>query len=91
VEPKAKTERRHALRRFRERFGFSVHDHEYVEIVRKIQNNEAKYLARQSNRVTLWQQNVRGEEVVLFYDKMRKEIVTVLNISQTQWGRKETQ
>jgi hypothetical protein len=48
------------------------------ELVRKIQNNEFEFYEKSSNRVTLWKAFIEDREVILVYDRIRKNIVTVL-------------
>ena len=71
---KRKAQIKHAMRRARERFGVEVSPGVLHDYVRRIQNREAKFVERQSNRITVW--DLDGKRLV--YDKQRKMIVTIL-------------
>lgn len=53
--------------------GPKAHD----ELVRQIQDGRAKFLSRQSNRLTRFLVDLHGIPTVACYDKHRKLIVTV--------------
>ena len=50
------------------------------DLVNKIQNQELQFVDRQSNRLTrwLWLDKISNIECVLVYDRIRKQLVTVL-------------
>ena len=73
--PKKRNQRYHAEIRSFQRFGFVI---DVDEAIRDIQQGRAKFLFRQSNRVTAWEISQKGERIVVIYDKMRKMIVTTL-------------
>lgn len=78
---KKKSQRLHFRRRALERVGFAIGERAIREMVRRIQEGEATFVRRQSNRVTLWEVEVPeedGRKVRCVYDKRTKEIVTVL-------------
>jgi len=75
---KAKCQKSHAIRRFRERFGVHISKNDYQAYVRQIQEGNAKFLEKQSNRISVFEIIVQGESVRVCYDKERKSIVTVL-------------
>lgn len=75
---KAKRQTSHFKRRARERFGIYFSKSDIDIIIKKIQNGEAKFIERSSNRVsvfTVWhnEQNLR-----VVYDKARKTLVTIM-------------
>lgn len=72
---KREAEKLHAARRALQRFGITVNLH---DLVRKIQNQEAHFVSRQSLRVSLWRIEIEGKEVVMAYDRKRKMIITFL-------------
>jgi len=77
---KARRRRRqvlHAQRRAFERFGVGFGPAENAEIVRQIQNDEATFHDRSSNRVTRWWITLAGERMLAVYDKKRKVVVSV--------------
>ena len=75
---KAKNQRAHAKRRLRERHGILAHNDTRKVLIKAVQDQEAKLIERQSNRVTVWEHVVGGELFRFVYDKKRKEIVTFL-------------
>ena len=48
------------------------------EIKRKIQNNELEFIEAQSNRVSIFKYVFEGKEYKVVYDKLRKQVVTIL-------------
>ena len=76
---KGKSERFHARRRFGERMGVTLTRKMHHDLVQRIREGKATFVERQSNRITLWRMNVKGESCVVVYDKARGNIVTVLD------------
>ena len=68
---------RHFANRCLQRLG---HLPDRKDLVNKIQNQELQFVDRQSNRLTrwLWLDKITNIECVLVYDKIRKQLVTVL-------------
>lgn len=92
---KTKTLEQHTARRLRERYGLKYTQMLFDSILHQIHKNKAKFVLRQSLRVTLWdvvynvrQQDIEngslavpGEQTIrVAYDKMRKTIITVLSL-----------
>jgi hypothetical protein len=75
---KSKSEKAHALRRCRERYGISLTDNDYEVLCRQIKENKAKLVERQSNRLTVWEIQLCEEQVRVCYDGSRGKIVTFL-------------
>ncbi len=75
---KLQTVLKHANRRCKERFGVSLKKAEQRELVKLIQQHEAVFVERQSNRITVWDVFYKGRDMRVVYDKSRKAIVTVL-------------
>ena len=50
------------------------------DLVNKIQNQELEFVDKQSNRVSrwAWTDKITNTECVLVYDRIRKQLVTVL-------------
>lgn len=69
-------QKEHGLRRLRERLGLNSAD--YVEIVKMIQEGNAKFVDRQSNRITIFDVEYKGMKARIVYDKIRKNIVTAV-------------
>ncbi len=75
---KYKRVKRHLRKRMQQRLGLRLHKHRHQEMISQIQNGVAKFIKRQSNRITLWILEVEGNQVKVVYDSKRKQIVTVL-------------
>lgn len=76
---KKKSERLHARRRARERYGIEVGAHTRRRIIQAIQAGRSKPVRRTSNRNTVHDVTLDDELVVrVVYDNQRKEIVTFL-------------
>ena len=75
---KAKDLRIHANKRLRQRHGMPLCNKLRNTLIKAVQDDEAVFVERQSNRVTVWEYTVDGELLRFVYDKKRKEIVTFL-------------
>lgn len=75
---KATAQRRHAKRRLAERFGVEASNRDLAEWVAAIRLGRARFVERQSLRVTVWDVDHNGRTIRLVYDKHRGEIVTAL-------------
>lgn len=85
---KKELQKKHAKRRFQTRVGISLTQELHNLLVRKIQKGgtEAVKVEKQSNRVSVWDVNVKGcfpdnpelEELRVVYDSNTKNIVTTL-------------
>jgi len=75
---KKKAQQRHARKRFAERYGVVFDPRLERDFIQIIQSGDARFVEKQSNRVSLFDITM-GEEVFrVVYDKERKTIVTVL-------------
>ena len=81
---KTNAERKHASRRMLQRHGLEVGKTELGEMVKMIQDGEATFVERQSNRITVWDMDYIGRLLRVVYDKERKQIVTVLPKEATE-------
>lgn len=54
-----------------------------------IERGDGRHLHKQSNRVSHWLIKYREIETIVVYDKMRKMIVTFLEIEKYDWDRHE--
>lgn len=77
---KHKRIKRHLRKRMQQRLGVRLNKHGHQEMVSQIQSGIAKFLRRQSNRITLWALDIKGKQVKVVYDNKRHQIVTVLMI-----------
>jgi len=75
---KLDNEKYHAKVRFEERFGIKMNRFSYADAVRKIQSGKARFLDHQSARVSRFQMEICGIQVIAVYDKKRGTIITFL-------------
>ena len=61
-----------------ERHGLSLNRHQHAELVKQIQTGQARFIEKQSNRVSVWAVKHEGSEIRVIYDKTTKNIVTAL-------------
>lgn len=74
---KRSSERHHAKRRARERFGVLLGKRLRREIIATIQSGAGRFYDRQSCRISRFLFDICGREAIVVYDRARKEIVTV--------------
>jgi len=80
---KKKSERLHARRRARERYGIEVGNHTRRKIIQAIQGGRSKAVRRTSTNKTVHDVTLDdGFTVRVVYDKERKEIVTFLPLEK---------
>lgn len=84
---KRRAQQSHARRRARERLGIDLKPHVEADIIRRIQNGEAKLARRQSLRVSVYYLEVEGQELAVVYDRQRKCVVTLFD---AEWERQNT-
>ena len=75
---KRKSQLKHSLQRASLRAGADLKQHEYNKLLTDIQDGNAEFVERQSNRVTKFKVELEGKEFIAVYDKHRKVIVTFL-------------
>ncbi len=75
---KSTSQQRHAKRRAAERYDLDLHQDAQTSIIRAIQRREAKFIRRQSWRVSIFEVEHEGRILSVVYDTKRKTIVTVL-------------
>jgi len=75
---KARAQRRHAKERAFQRYGVSCTNQDLDFIISQIQSDKAKFVYRQSNRITLWDVTWAKQTVRVVYDNTRKTVVTFL-------------
>lgn len=76
---KTDAEKKHAMRRFAQRFPRELTSLEYDFLVKHIQDGKAKFIEKQSNRVSVFQVKINEVTAIAVYDKSRKTIITFLN------------
>ncbi|MCD7780269.1 MAG: hypothetical protein LUH05_06310 [Candidatus Gastranaerophilales bacterium] len=72
---KKKAVKQHFFKRSLERVGVLLNE---KELIRKIQNQELEFIERQSNRKTVFRFEHLGNSFRVVYDKIRKQIITIL-------------
>lgn len=75
---KKKCQMKHLKRRWLERVGSNMNQKLHDQIVIMIKHGESKIVRKTSNRVTIHAVTVDGKEHTVAYDKLRKQLVTVL-------------
>jgi hypothetical protein len=75
---KRKAQRIHAKRRFLERTGWSLTSADLDALSLQIRQGKAKFLRKQSNRVSHWEAESPRGCLRLVYDSRTKQVVTVL-------------
>lgn len=67
----------HAINRARERLGVELTEADVLELSERIQRGELVFVARVSNRRTLWAVTLGGHPATLAYDTRRHTVATV--------------
>ena len=75
---KAKNQKKHSKRRAAERYDLELHQDAEASIIRAIQGGEAKFIRRQSYRVSIFEVEHEGRTLPVVYDRKRKTIATIL-------------
>ena len=75
---KRRCQYRHAKIRFIQRAGMLPERADFEDMVKQIQTGKAKFVDRQSKRVTRWRVDYAGKDRLVVYDKNTKQIVTIL-------------
>lgn len=84
---KTKALKRHTQQRAHERFGVNVNCKELGEMIR---SGRATFVRKQSNRVSLWDVDYRGEPLRVVYDKQRHLPITILTREMGERNEFET-
>jgi hypothetical protein len=75
---KKKSQRDHFQKRSIQRIGSFIQKSEIERIINEIKANKTIHIGRLSNRVSAHGIEISGETVIVLYDKIRKELITVL-------------
>ena len=70
----------HAKHRALERYGITLNKTIFRTWIEQIQTGAAKFLERQSNRVSVFEVSYEDKAIPVVYDRLRKTIVTTLPI-----------
>jgi hypothetical protein len=78
--PKKRLERWHAITRARQRYGLHLTTADLDEVAADIQEGmiELRLVEEQSNRVVVYDCIIKGMDVRIVYDKMRKAVTSFL-------------
>ncbi len=68
----------HFKKRFLERVGIDCDRRLHNEILSNVQNGKYKVHCKQSNRVTVFEMNHESRDYLIFYDRMRKSLITII-------------
>lgn len=79
---KRKAQFGHACRRASQRFGIRLTQDDFTRIIRDIQDGQAIFVVKQSNRISLFDVGVKETTIRVAYDRVRKSIATVLTLEQ---------
>ena len=82
------SQKEHAYRRLKQRFGIILTDELHKEFIKKIISSEGKFVEKQSCRVSVWDVKYEGQTIRLVYDKVRKVIITCLSEELGKIGEK---
>lgn len=79
---KINAQKAHFKKRFKERVGRCINRFERREIINKIENNKITFFKKQSNRVYLYKMFIDNNDYILFYDIIRKTLVTIVEYNK---------
>ncbi len=75
---KSDNQKKHAFRRCRERYGFYMTDHDWLEMVRMIQRGDAHFVDDETQRVKRYVLSYKDQDFAVLFDTARQNIVTFL-------------
>ena len=75
---KAQSQSMHARRRANERLGIRLSDDDLRAIVAQVQSGQARFIEKQSRRISVFYTTFRDDGFFFVYDKQRQTIVTFL-------------
>jgi hypothetical protein len=87
---KAQSQKIHAFKRFKERYGRDINSKQYKEMCQLVRKNKAITVERQSNRVSKLKLDFHGVDVYFCYDHIRHTINTFLKPEWVLNPTKET-
>lgn len=79
-------ERRHAIKRCRQRFGINLTTREYEDISGQIKRGQSTFIEQQTNRVTLHIVEFNGVKARVAFDKKRSQIITFMTLLKEESG-----
>lgn len=87
MRSKKKDQTRHVQKRAIERFGINLSEAQQQALIRQIQQGNAKFVIKQSNRITIFDVEHEGNTIRVVYDKDRKSLATVLTTDMNPVGQ----
>ena len=75
----------HCRKRYRQRYEHKLTKDLYNDFIDQILTNEAELISKQSNRVYIYDVQIKGNKVRLVFDNLRISIITFL---ETTWTGK---
>jgi hypothetical protein len=75
---KATSQMFHAMKRAAERYGVECTLEMYWRLKNRIQKKEARFIARKTNRITIWEVEQDGRIYKVAYDTKRHQIASFL-------------
>lgn len=78
LKDKAISQKIHALKRFRERYHYSLTNEQYKELCKMVMDGKTTIIERQSHRVSRRKATYNGLDIYFCYDHKRKKINTFL-------------
>jgi hypothetical protein len=89
---KTTSQKIHAVKRYKERYGVRLSNQVYSELIALVQSGAATTIIKQSNRVSIRQIEYKSKEYFFVYDRRRKTIVTFLTkemVTETEVKKQE--
>lgn len=79
--------KKHAIQRAYLRFDIVLTAGEYEDLCRKLKSgsDDCTFVERQSNRLSVWLVEIKGQKVKVVYDRNRKSVVTMLPLSRNPY------
>jgi len=76
--PKKQAQRKHAINRIRQRYGFHISNHGFKNLLHQIQEGRSEFVEEQTNRTTVHIVRYEKMPILVVYDRQRQMIVTAL-------------
>jgi len=77
---------KHSKRRAWNRYGISLNKLRRRELVKMIQEGEGTFVKQSANNSSIWKLEVEGQDVLVVYDKTKKDIATFLPKDAWEWS-----
>jgi len=84
--PKKLSQNRHFKKRLFERFEINIEQKDIEKIKYQIESGQSAIIKRQSNRIVLHGVKINDTYIIIVYDKLRKQPVTVIPKEDEKYG-----